>query len=718
LIDYQLVIYEKRLKLVMQNTNNTIQTMIARSLVFLFFSILFTKNMLAQPARDWDKAIGGGGWDELHFTKKMSDGGFLLGGNAAGQGGGDVGQPLAGSADFWLVRTDKNGIKIWDKTFGGTDEDKLWAIEPLPDGGWMLAGHSASGVSGSKATDGFGKSDFWLIRLNQNFDKIWEKSFGGSGDDLLFSFNRLENGDFILAGFSDSPADGLKTTAPKGGFDWWVLRINLAGDIVWQKSFGGNGLDNLYNSVFSKSGNILLGGSSDSGIDIGGDFSELCRGQIDYWVVEMNASNGDLVREKRFGGAERDQMQQILPLSDGNYLLLGGSASKKEKDRTAPSFGFFDDWIIKVRPDFSEIWQKSYGGSGFDHLYRGLETIDGGLLLAGTSDSPVSGNHTSAGFGNYDFWLVYADSTGEMRWNKSYGGAAIDAVTDLVQTDDNFAILLAGHSLSGESGFHSEETKGLNDFWLLKTACSISSNLPLDTLICSKYPLDLDAQLTGCSGNDCQIFWENGDTSEQTIYRPEAFGFFSFLAIDGNSCGHRDSILVEITPSPALDLGQDSTLFIDQIWSKNLQSSEIATYGWSTGSALPSVQIDVEAEVSVILTGNNGCISFDTVKICPCKKRNVYIPNIFSPNRNLFNDRFYVFADPAAVTEITRLTVFNRFGVQVFNRENFQPNDPNFGWDGLYRGRRLDPNVFMYEAQILMSNGKTEQYLGSLTLIR
>lgn len=690
----------------------SLPTFLAGACLFFFLKIS------AQPVREWDRSIGGGGWDELHFTKKMADGGFLSGGNAAGQGGGDVSSNLQGAADFWLVKTDRDGQKIWDKTWGGTEEDKLWAIEPMPDGGWLMAGHSASGATGSKTTGGYGKQDFWVVRLDENFNKIWEKSLGGSGDDFLFTLTTAQNGDFLLGGFSDSPEDGSKTTAPLGGFDWWAVRITAMGELVWQKSYGGEGLDNLYSVVPLRKGGFLLGGSTDSEAGAGGSPSLPGRGMIDFWVIEIG-DDGEMRRERRFGGAERDQMQQILPLKDGNFLLLGGSASKKEKDRTAESFGTFDNWIIKVGPDFSEIWQKSYGGSGFDHLYRGLETIDGGLLLAGTSDSPVSGTHTSQGFGAYDFWLVHTDSTGKMRWNKSYGGAAIDAVTDILQTDDNFSIVLSGHSMSGVGGVHTQESKGLNDFWLLKTACNIADGLPLDTLLCARYPLELDAELTGCAGGDCRIYWENGTNTEAfTLVAPDSTGFFSFLASDGNGCVHRDSIWIEILAAPSLNLGQDSTLFLDEIWTKNVATPGAVTYGWSTGSALPNIQIDVEATVSVIVTGENGCIAFDTVHICPCKPRNVFIPNIFSPDKNLFNDIFYVFADPAAVIEISRFSVFDRFGHLIFNRENFPPNDQDYGWNGLYRGKRLDPGVYIYDVQVLMGNGKSVPFVGTVTLIR
>ncbi len=683
-----------------------------------FACLLFAAKTWAQPQREWDRSLGGAGWDELHFTIKTPDGGFLSGGNAAGQGGGDISLPLNGAADWWLVKTDKNGNKIWDKTFGGSEEDKLWETRPLPDGGWLLAGHSASPKSGSKETDGYGKQDFWLVRLDSNFNKTWEKTIGGSGDDYLFSLTPCQNGDFLLAGFSDSPADGAKTTAPLGGTDWWVVRMTLAGEIVWQKGYGGAGLDNLYSVVPLASGGFLLGGSTDSEAGPGGSPSLPARGMVDFWVMEI-AGDGEPVRDRRFGGAERDQLQQILPLKDGNFLLLGGSASKKEGDRTAETFGSFDDWVIKIRPDLSEIWQKSYGGSGFDHLYRGLESLDGSLLLAGTSDSPVGGSHTSQGFGNYDFWLVFADSTGKMRWNKSWGGSEIDAVTDVLQTDDDGSILLSGHSMSGVGGVHTLPTKGLNDIWLLKTSCKIADGLPPDALQCAREPLPLDAALTGCSGGDCKIWWQNGTTTEAMTYvPPDTSAFFGFLAIDGNACFLRDSIWVETLETPALELGPDSTLFLDETWMKNVATPGAVTYGWSTGSALPTIEVATEQTVSVMVTGANGCIARDTVHICPCKPRNVYIPNVFTPDKNLYNDIFYVFADPAAVTEIASMSVFDRQGHPVFLKEHFPPNDPAFGWNGNYRGRRLDPGVFIYDVRVLMGNGKLVPFIGTVTLIR
>lgn len=688
------------------------------ALAATFLAVFLIQNLLAQPARDWDKSLGGNGWDELHFTKQLPGGHFLVGGNTASQQSGDVGHPTAGQADFWLLETNADGQKLADHVFGGDREDKLWAAEPLPDGGWLLAGHSASGKTGNKTSENFGKNDFWIIRTDNQFNKISEWTYGGSGDDFLFNLLPTDDGNFILAGFSDSPADGLKTTNSLGGFDWWILKINADGDILWQKTMGGDGFDNLYSVVETTDGGLLFGGSTDSKPDQNSTMKQAGRGMIDFWAVRTDA-DANVVWENRWGGAERDQLQQILPLRDGNFLLTGGSASKKEFDRTATSFGFFDFWVLKIDPSGHEIWQKSYGGSGFDHIYKALETIDGQLMLAGTSDSPVSGNHSSAGFGQYDFWLVFADENGEMRWNKSYGGAQIDAVTDLIQLNDgDFSMLLAGHSMSGESGFHSQNSKGLNDLWLLKTFCGIRSELPVDTLVCQRNPLLLDPILSGCTGGDCQILWTNGATSPTVVVLPDSFSVAGFLAIDNNACALRDSIFMEILPSPSLDLGADSTLFVGETLLLNAFQPDAVSFGWSTGQATAQLLAGEEGDFSVTITGENGCQVADTIRVCPCLERSVYIPNIFTPDRNLYNDRFLVFAKPGAVDKILRLTIYNRAGTPIWTRENFQANDPDLGWDGTRRGRRLPPDVFMYEAQILFGNGNTELFIGTVALVR
>src|SRR5690606_7002506 len=123
----------------------------------------------------------------------------------------------------------------WQRSFGGSDLEQLSAIHQTSDQGYILGGFSSSGISGTKTNSGFGGFDYWIIKIDSSGNRQWEKTFGGTGGDLLFDVRQTSDGGFILGGQSASGTNGNKAVAGFGDFDYWIIKLNSSGVKQWEQ---------------------------------------------------------------------------------------------------------------------------------------------------------------------------------------------------------------------------------------------------------------------------------------------------------------------------------------------------------------------------------------------------------------------------------------------------------------------------------------------------
>ena len=233
----------------------------------------------------WDLTFGGGGRDALHSLQQTADGGFILGGDSALSINGNKTSPVIGATDFWIVRLDPSGNKLWDRSFGGTNDDFLTSLQETSDGGFILGGTSASGANGTKTAPNFGGYDFWVVRLDASGNQLWDRSFGGSGHDGLNSLQQTADGGFILGGYSASGADGNKSSPNLGLEDFWVVRLDARGNKIWDQTLGGSGSEALRVVRQTADGGFILGGQSFSGVS--GSKTTSNFGGSDFWVIKL-----------------------------------------------------------------------------------------------------------------------------------------------------------------------------------------------------------------------------------------------------------------------------------------------------------------------------------------------------------------------------------------------------------------------------------------------
>ncbi len=356
------------------------------SVFVALFSFLF-----AQPEIAWQRCLGGSGDDYAHSIQQTTDGGYIVAGWTLSDDG-DV-SGYHGGYDFWVVKLNSSGDIVWQKCLGGSGEDEAHSIQQTTDGGYIVAGVTASNdgdVSGNR-----GDYDFWVVKLNSSGDIVWQKCLGGSNDDAAYSIQQITDGGYVVAGYTESN-DG-DVSGNHGYSDSWVVKLSSSGNIVWQKCLGGSRCDNAYSIQQTTDGGYIVAGCTESNDgDVSGN-----HGGYDFWVVKLNSS-GNIVWQKCLGGSSYDEVCSIQQTADGGYIVAGGTLSNDGD--VSGNHGSADFWVVKLNSSGDIVWQKCLGGSNDDAAYSIQQITDGGYVVAGyteSNDGDVSGNHGSA-----DFWVV------------------------------------------------------------------------------------------------------------------------------------------------------------------------------------------------------------------------------------------------------------------------------------------------------------------------
>jgi hypothetical protein len=358
--------------------------------------------------KQWDLRYGGAEEDYLIVIRKTTDGGYIMGGKSFSNIGGDKTQPNQGGKDFWIVKIDAAGTKQWDATFGGLDNEALFDLQQTTDGGYIMGGPSETGISGDKTQPSQGKRDFWVVKTDANGVKEWDHSYGGNDDDYLKSLRQTSDGGYILGGSSQSDITGDKTAPNMGKGDYWIVKIDAAGTKQWDLTYGGSGDEDLKSVFETTDGGYIMGGSSLSGAS--GNKSQDSQGDEDYWIVKTDV-NGVIHWDARFGGSDNDFLKSMQQTSDGGYILGGYSASGMSGDKSQPSQGESDYWLVKTNGNGAKVWDVSFGGDGDDDLKTVQQTTDG-YILGGKCTSGQSGDKTQPSQGENDYWIVKTDAGG------------------------------------------------------------------------------------------------------------------------------------------------------------------------------------------------------------------------------------------------------------------------------------------------------------------
>lgn len=325
---------------------------------------------------EWQKTIGGAKDDKGYKIITTSDNGFLL----IGSGKSDYIENQ-GFEDIWAIKIDSLGNVLWGKSFGYAGMDVGYAGIETSDGGFLVTGLldvSASGGEGKSAQfQRHAGGDYWAIKLSNQGDIIWKNYFGGSNTDTCYDVVETEDG-FLLVGSSDS--EDVDVTNNKGSYDIWLVKLDLNGHLIWEKSLGGREIDAAHTILKTNDNHFLLVGETRSS---DADITQQ-HGGADMWILKIT-NQGQVLWQKTYGGTNFDLAKSAVQSSDGNFLIVGNSRSNDED--VTENHGQNDVWILKINQSGRLLWEKSIGGSDIDLGLDLIELDNGNIIIVGESNS-------------------------------------------------------------------------------------------------------------------------------------------------------------------------------------------------------------------------------------------------------------------------------------------------------------------------------------------
>jgi len=529
-----------------------------KNIILLNLLVCASTSLNAQAMEiQWQKCFGGSYYEEAYSIIQTADSGYI----AVGYNGsldGDL-EGYERVNDFWIIKLDPTGNIQWQKGYGSNYLDRAYKIIRTSDGGYIVIGWA--GFTDGDVIGTYG-SDYWVIKLDINGNIQWQKSYGGTEEDVGYDIKQTADGGYILAGVSISnDGDVTGHHGLESNLDYWVVKIDSIGNIQWQKSLGGSEDDYCYSVVQASDGSYLIGGFT---LSNDGDVTGSHGGPQDYWIVKLTNS-GEIQWQKCFGGSDVDQCNSICTTNDGGFAIAGLSGSNNGDVVGLHGVIWSDAWIIKIDSLGALQWQKCYGGTDGDGAYSIKQALDNGFIVAGTSgsdDGDLTEHYGSSGYG--DYWVFKIDSVGNLEWQKSMGGNNTDEAFDVIAAlDDSY--IVAGYAFSTDGDVTGHHGIALNrDWWIVKLVmpCVESifyadndgdgyGDLSLDSLACEA-PIGFVFDSTDCNDVNPEIHPGiidicnalddncNGLTDEDVIfityYLDADNDLFGNMLIDSSAC--------------------------------------------------------------------------------------------------------------------------------------------------------------------------------------
>ena len=329
----------------------------------------------------WQISLGGSGSDIAGSIIENSNGNFVVCG-ATESNNGDV-SGNHGGWDYWVLEIDSTGNIIWQRCYGGSADDHAQSIIQTNEGGYLVVGKSWS-INGDVSGNN-GQTDYWIVKIDEFGDIQWEQSYGGSGADHATSCYSTPQGEFVIAGYSQS-VDGDVTDNHSTFSDFWIIKIDMLGSIIWQKCFGSIGYEQPYEITGTNDGGYVVAGYTFNSAGDNGDVIGTNSGSSDYWIIKLN-NNGDLIWQKCLGGGNWDRAHGIDATSDGGFIVSGEyNANTTFGDATDPQ-GLLDCWIVKLNSVGIVEWDKIVGGTQNDSGHSVRELNPGEYICTGSTNS-------------------------------------------------------------------------------------------------------------------------------------------------------------------------------------------------------------------------------------------------------------------------------------------------------------------------------------------
>ena len=483
---------------------------------------------------------------------------------------------------FLVINVYAQGIR-WAKSYGGSSYESASCIQQTSDGGYIVVGSANSSdgdVSGHHGNT-YSYQDWWVIKTDDTGTIIWEKCFGGTGAEKATSVQQTNDGGYIVAGGSFS-LDGDVIGNHGGPQDFWILKLDGNGIIQWQKTLGGSG--NEYANFIQNTpdgGYIVTGNSSSNDGDVTGHHNGTTN--YDIWVVKLNVL-GSLQWGKSLGGTENEEVFSIQNTNDGGYII-GGASYSLDGD-VSSNDGGWDCWIVKLDNSGSIQWQKSLGGSSWEYIHSIEQTTDGGYIAAGSSssnDGDVIGNH-----GANDYWVVKFDSSGILLWQKCFGGSGNDYASTIRQTSDGGYIVSGG--TDSNDGDLADDYRGnsLVYNWILKL--DLNGGIIWKRVLGGNH-MHYESSIQQTLDGDYILSTTSTETNEDVA----------------DNHGSGDYLVVKFctAPIPVISVSPSNVICPDD--TVVLTSSPSSNYLWNKGDTIQSVVATSHGYYGVVVSDSTGC---------------------------------------------------------------------------------------------------------------
>ncbi len=359
------------------------------------------------------------------------------------------------------------GQVMWSKTYGGSQEETTGGVIGTPDGGVIVVGHSNS-------TDGdvnkqYNFRDIWVTKLDKEGAVVWSKIIGGSGEDFGTSIIKTNDSNYVISGYTGSADHDVPRNL--GMHDFFIIKINESGTILWSKAYGFSGHDHAHKIIQTRDGGFFIAGFAEysglSGQGNNGEGHQMGRGTYgvsvqhgvgEFFGIKLNAQ-GESQWFRYYGGTQNERVNDIVEANDGGIVMVGYTESSDFD--VHESRGSYDYWVIKIDEMGHLHWKKNYGGSGIDQAYGVVKTDYNSYLIVGQTNS--SDGDISNSIGNSDVWVIHINDHGDLIWNKSLGGTGFDTAYSIKKAPNNQYVIV-GHTRSNDNQFIN---KGQNDAFIM-----------------------------------------------------------------------------------------------------------------------------------------------------------------------------------------------------------------------------------------------------------
>ncbi len=395
--------------------------------ILLLFSIFVCISAFTQNTNiTWQQCLG---TDESDYPYCItySQNSYLLS-LVVGKGGEGI-TNYHGLGDAWLVNLDTLGNIIWEKCYGGSGSEKIIKIVTLPNNEYYLLGGTNSS-DGDVQSNNHDSYDIWVVKIDSAKQIIWERCLGSYIHDSPKDITLTADGGVILLGHITS--SGGDISEHFGGTDAWLCRLDADGNILWEKTYGGPSDDRLLKIISTSHDTYVLVGdfyTSEGLIDCQKDDSPM---QKDVWLMEIDTL-GNVIWQNCYGGSYWDAGRDVIEVDSG-YVFVAVTNSNdidvSGLNDESPGSLYGDIWVVKTDFEGTILWQKCLGGSKYDTPKTLYSLQDKGFIIFGLTDSDdgdVTGFHGSTGNAK-DVWIVKIDSIGQLVWQKCFGSITYETL--------------------------------------------------------------------------------------------------------------------------------------------------------------------------------------------------------------------------------------------------------------------------------------------------